>query len=111
VSAREGLRVPTSEEIWDEILRIRDRIHEITSTIAAFKLEIDASIRWRDEADRWRKEINQLIGELMKADEIADAVAERLNKRRGLELTMLQKLAAAIVGLSALAASIKSLFF
>lgn len=47
----------------------------------------------------------------MKADEIADAVAERLNKRRGLELTVMQKVATAIVGLSAIAASVKSLFF
>ncbi len=83
----------------------------MTSKIAALRLEMDEVRRWRDEVALWRREINHLIGDLMKADEIADAVAERLNKRRGLELTVMQKVATAIVGLSAIAASVKSLFF
>ncbi len=103
--------MPTNEEIWEEILRLRSRVHEMAGKLAGFRLEIDEARRWRDDAGRWRILINERIDDLMKADEIADAVAEKLNKRRGLELTVVQKFGAVIVGITALAASVKSLFF
>ncbi len=103
--------MPTNEELWEEILRLRDRIHDMASRLAGFRLEIDEARRWRDEASNWRRDVNHKLNELTKSDEIAEAIAEKLDKRRGLELTVLQKLGAGIVACGVLAASVKSLFF
>ena len=103
--------MPTNEEIWAEILLLRARFHERGNKITTWLAELDDMKRWRQEIDAWRNEVNRKIGEMVKADEIADAVAAKLEERRGLELTVMQKLGAAIVGLSVLAASVHSLFF
>lgn len=74
-------------------------------------------LAWRlDALDTWRKSIDRdlgtlaaTLGELTKADEIADAVAKKMNDTHTLHLTFVQRAAVFLVGLSSLAAAVKVL--
>lgn len=74
-------------------------------------------LAWRlDALDEWRREVSEQVAgnrreleRLVKADEIADAVADKVNETRTLHLTFVQKAAAFIVGLVAVADGIRGL--
>lgn len=74
-------------------------------------------LAWRiDALDAWRQEISELVAgnrreldRLVKADEIAEQVAERLRKERTLQLTIVQKALITVVTLVTLAGGIKAL--
>lgn len=64
--------------------------------------------------DEWRREtvdpelalLRRDLEELLKADEIADAVAEKMRHTRTVHLTLVQKTAAFVVGAAAVASAI-----
>lgn len=73
-----------------------------------------ARLGWRlDALDEWRKDVVDpavaALGELTKADEIAEAVANKVNATNTLRLTLVQKSVALLVALTALAGGIKGL--
>ncbi len=70
-------------------------------------------LAWRiDALDEWRKDVDldrARLKDLVKADEIAEAVAKKVNHERTLQLTLVQKAVAFLVGALAVAGSIKGL--
>lgn len=74
-------------------------------------------LAWRlDALDKWREEISELVAgnrreldRLVKADEIAEQVADRLRHERTLHLTIVQKALITVVTVVGLAGSIKAL--
>ena len=73
--------------------------------------------RWRlDALDLWRKDVDHSLGSiderlkgLLKADEIAEAVAQKMRSERTLGLTFVQKLGVFVVGAVAVAGGLKGL--
>lgn len=86
----------------DEILRLRDRIHDIDASIVAFRLLID-------DLREWRAQARVQLEDLVKADDVAEAVTERMRKDRTLGLTFVQKACAFVVGGVVLADAVKGL--
>ncbi len=70
-------------------------------------------LAWRiDALDEWRKDVDldrARLKDLVKADEIAEAVAKKVNHERTLQLTLVQKAVAFLVGAVAVAGGIKGL--
>ena len=84
--------------------------------IAGLRLQVESLREWRAELrtqlqaliERY-DELSAQIGDVLKADEIADEVAKKMNATNTLRLTFVQKALAAIVGIGGLAASIRVL--
>lgn len=64
----------------DEILRLRNRMHDIEAELIGFKYLLDDLREWRKRADR-------KLEDLVKADELAEAVAQKLNEGTTQKLT------------------------
>lgn len=64
----------------EEILRLRDRQHDIEGTVAGLKFMVD-------DLREWRAQARLQLEDLVKADELADAVAQRLNAQAQNALT------------------------
>jgi len=70
-----------------------------------------AALGWIVEDLReWRAEARVQLEDLVKADEIAEAVAKKMRGERTLHLTWVQKAAAFVVGAVAVAGGIKGLW-
>ncbi len=61
---------------------------------ARIRWRLDALDEWRDLSDRRIAVVESLVNDLRFTDAVADALVEKLNARRKLELTALQKLGA-----------------
>lgn len=76
-----------------------------------------ARIRWRlDALDEWRAAVERTLGQMderlqgiVKADELASAVADKIKEERAIGLTLVQKLCVFVVGAVAVAGGIKGL--
>lgn len=86
----------------DELLRCRERLHTLETHVLALELHQQSLREWRAEARR------QLEG-LVNANDVAEAVAQRMKQDRTIGLTLVQKLAAFVVGAVLLADSVKGL--
>ena len=75
-----------SELLWREVNRLRDRQHDLGNELARLKWHVDDLREWRAKA------AGQLDG-IVKAEEIADAVADALHERRAMHFTVGQKIA------------------
>jgi chromosome segregation ATPase len=118
-------------EARDEILRLRDRYHELSNAhmrlegkveqLEIWRGELLGELReWRRDLQKWHDDVQSQLDTLgdeleglMKADEIADAVAAgvsaAMQQRNKLELTLLQKLGAGVAGILALLVALHSL--
>lgn len=86
----------------DEILRLRDRMHAVEGKAAALEWLVD-------DLREWRAQARTQLEDLVKADDVAEAVAERMKRDRALGLTFVQKAAAFVVGAVLLADSVRGL--
>jgi hypothetical protein len=100
----------------DEIIRLRDRNHDVLSAITGLRFQVEDLREWRAETrtqlgvlSRRCDELAEQIDRVLKADEIADAVANRMAQQNTLRLTVVQKAAAFMLAAVALAGGIKGL--
>lgn len=68
---------------------------------------LDAIDEWRDKIDRRLGEHEAQLDHLMRADEIADAISERLKSERTMRLSWAQRVGAFLIGTAAVAANIR----
>lgn len=73
----------------DEILRLRDRVHALTTRVVSLELRQQILIEWRDQ-------MTEVVNELRESDAIADAVSRRLQERRSFALSRAQTWAAIV---------------
>lgn len=75
------------------------------SELAIMRLawRLDALDQWRKDVDKWCGAMDTRVGDLTRADEIADAIAVRVHAGRTLGLTALQK--AIVIGAALIAAA------
>lgn len=106
------------QRLWEEIVRIRERIHKLYSWTAALRMRADDFDQWRHRQEQQTETLEGLVErvdgkveELIKTDEIAEQISQKLQARNRLELTVAQKLGAALGFLVTAAAAIKVLFF
>lgn len=93
----------------DEILRLRDRMHDVGGELAALHHQVSDLHRSRAELQRKLDELGEQVGRMARADDIADAVAARVNAANTLRLTTAQRLLGAAIGLTSLATALKVL--
>jgi hypothetical protein len=82
---------------------------DVELAILRLAWRVDALDDWRSDVDRRVAGNERELARLVKADEIAEAVAEKMKHERVLGLTFVQKAAASLVGLVVLADGIKGL--
>lgn len=82
---------------------------ETVLRVAKLEWRADAIDRWRDRLDHELSEVNARVERLAKADEIADAVAEKVDGNRKLQLSWWQKAGAGLAAMLFAAAQIKGL--
>lgn len=85
----------------------QDRDNELAILRLAWR--VDALDKWRERIDTFCTETTATLDSLTRADEIADAVASRMEKTHTLHLTLVQRVAALVVGVSTFAAALKVL--
>lgn len=61
---------------------------------------LDALDKWRTEIDGRLSRLEQRVGDLTKADEIAEAVAQKMRSERTLGLTFVQKVGGGLFALA-----------
>jgi hypothetical protein len=93
----------------DEVLRLRQRVHDLRTVSGAHGWRLDAFDEWRALVERRVGTLEDGLGELVTAEMIADALTEKLQAASRLKLTFAQKGAASVVGLVALADGLKGL--
>ena len=76
-----------SDDIREEILRLRSRMHNVESELIGLKLHNESFKQWRDR-------IAPVIEDLREADRIAEAVATKMGEQRTVSFTKVQKWAA-----------------
>ncbi len=84
-----------------EILRLRDWKHQAESTQLAHGWRLDALDEWRRGVDRELAGCRKDLDGVMTADEMANAVAERLHERSRSTWTKREKLAGLALALLA----------
>lgn len=92
-----------------EILRLRDRVHGVEGSVVALEWQIRGLQEWRGETRRLLDELAESLDGIVKQDELADALAARMRRQHTLQLTILQKVIAGVVGLTAFADAIRGL--
>lgn len=95
----------------DEILRLRDRAHDLANSLVAAQYQIATLNEWRRDIDAWKRDVEEQIDKIVKAEEIAEAVADRIRSDRSFQFTIVQKLAASLVGAVMVAGAVKALVF
>ena len=93
-----------------ELLRLRDRVHKLSNDVLGLRYEIDALREWRVEVRLQLEQVEYELEGMLKADEVAEAVAEKMSEQHTFHLTLVQKTAAIAVGVVAVADGIKGLF-
>lgn len=84
-------------------------MHGVLNEISAFRYQLQA-LHDADKETRSRlDEIEGQVRDLLKSDEIADAVAAKVNATNTLKLTFLQQLVGIGIGLTTIAAGLKVL--
>ena len=68
--------------------------------LARLQWRVDALDKWRERVDAWRGATDDVLGELTRTEEIAEAVAEKMSEAGRIRFTKAQ-LAVAILGLIA----------
>lgn len=91
------------EELWNELRRLRDTVHELRG----WRGQVETQLRLNGES---LATLTKAVGDMAQKDEIADAVAHRLNERRGFLLKRWQAIVAGVGGMVTVAAAIVSLF-
>lgn len=76
----------SNEGLYQEQLRMRDRLHALESTTYALRLQQDSMARTLEH-------IETKVDAMATADEIAKKVAETVERRRHLRLSRFQKVA------------------
>ena len=76
----------------DEILRLRDRAHALESKMVGVELMLRL-------LDGWRIRASEQLEDLVKADELAELLAQRVRSERTLGLTIVQKIGATVFAL------------
>lgn len=91
-------------------------MHEVLDAQAALRFQVEDLREWRASArkdfERFGERCDDLadqINRVLKSDEIAEAVANKMSQQNTLRLTTVQRLAALTVGVAGLAASLKVL--
>lgn len=87
----------------EDVIRLRDWRHQVVTPELAALRERESELRRRMDA------IEPKVERMARADEIADAVSERLHERREVVFTVWQKVGAALVGGIAIADFVRSL--
>ena len=77
--------------------------------LAKSEWRLEALDRWRDRVEARMVELENRTAALARADEIATAVAQKVNGTRSLQLSWLQKAGALVAGALFLAAQVKGL--
>lgn len=93
----------------DEVLRLRERVHELVELVGAIRWQTDDLREWRREVRETLDQHSRQLLELVKSEEIADAIADRMRRQHTLQLTLLQKLIAGVVAGVAFADGIRGL--
>jgi 2C-methyl-D-erythritol 2,4-cyclodiphosphate synthase len=84
--------------------KIEERVSDIRATLTALEWQLKTLIIWQNQQiDPWKTDVTTQLAELVKADEIAEAVSAKINKRHNLQLTFVQKSIASAVGLLTIA--------
>ena len=93
----------------DEIIRLRERLHTVESTVIGIQYLVADLGKWRDEVRNRLDTLSEQLDNLVNADEIAQAVATRMRSTRTIHLTFVQKSVGLIAALTAIVASLKVL--
>lgn len=94
-----------------EILRLRDRAHDLANSLAAAHFQLSTLADWRRDIDAWKRDVEEQIDKMVKADEIADAVAARIRGDHQFRLTVTQKITGGLVVAVTVAGGVKALIF
>lgn len=87
----------------DEITRLRDRMHNVESKLSGLEWFINDYKEFRRETRHQLSEHERQLDELVKSDEIAEAVAEKMKENGTVRLTKAQTWIAALAMLAAFA--------
>lgn len=70
------------DDVKAEILRLRDRLHDVESKLVGIELLISDLREWRAEVRTQLRAINSKLESLVSAEAIAEAVAEALKQEQ-----------------------------
>lgn len=85
----------------DEILRLRQKVHELTTMVHTLRMAHELELE-RSKHDReMLREIVPAVRHLERAATRAEAAADAIKRRRGLELTAWQQFLGFVVALAA----------
>ena len=92
-----------------EVTRLRDWRHNTDKALWGVGESVKDLMRWRkEEVNPQLKAHEQAIQNLLHTDEIAEKVSDAMKGRAKLELTVLQKLGAILIGAIAIADFVRS---
>lgn len=86
-----------------EILRLRDKVHSLSATIGGFGYRLGGVETWKKEISDKVEDISETLEEIIKADEIADGISNKIKTERTIKLTFVQKVIVGAAGLAAIA--------
>lgn len=92
-------------------------MHQVGNDLVGLRYHVDSLRKWRDETARQQfdalgrrcDELAKQIDQVLKSDEIAQAVADKVNQTNTLRLSFVQKLSGLVIGAASLAAAVKVL--
>lgn len=85
-------------------------MHDLESEVRGVTFLVENAERWRIRVERHLRSIDKSLEGILKADEIADAVAAKIDTQHTIRLTRVQRLAALLVAVVAFAGGIKGLW-
>ena len=90
-----------------ELLRLRERVHDVTSRLVALEWEVKDLREWRAEVRHLIEELAKQLDGLTNAKEIAEEVAKKMGTANKIRLTKAQVIIAGIVGAMTLAVDLR----
>lgn len=86
-----------NEADHDELVRVRQRVHAMRSTLAALAFRVRTLEEWRGDHTREADAAFAKLQELVQQDETAKAIAFALRHRGRVELTWVQRASALVI--------------
>ena len=83
----------------EEILRLRDRLHHAESKLVGIEFMLNDLREWRAQARVQFEGFGVQLEGLVKADELADALAKKMRNERTFHLTIVEKVGAGLFAL------------
>lgn len=98
------------EDDHSELLRLRDRVHQLEGTVAGNRFIVDDLREWRAEVRKELELMQQAVNRLSTADEIAEKVSQRVRNDRAFAFTWLQKTGAFVLSCLVVADFVRGFF-